>query len=72
MLTARLLGSVGFSYNGQPVRLKQRKAQAILAYFALNTAPAERRARLAGLLWSEASPDNAFASLRQCLVDLRA
>ncbi len=71
MLTVRLLGSVGLSYNGQTVRLQNRKAQAIVAYLALNDAPNERRGRLAGLLWSDNSQANALASLRQTLVELR-
>lgn len=71
MLTARLIGPVGFSYNGQPVRLQNRKAQAILAYLTLNDAPSERRGRLAGLLWSEYGQANAMTSLRQTLLELR-
>jgi len=71
MLTIRLLGPVSLSYNGRPVRLPNRKAQAIVAYLALNDLPAERRALLAGLLWSEYGQNNALTSLRQTLLELR-
>jgi DNA-binding SARP family transcriptional activator/Tfp pilus assembly protein PilF len=71
MLTIRLLGPVSLSHNGQPMRLANRKAQAIVAYLALNDLPAERRARLAGLLWSEYGQNNALTSLRQTLLELR-
>lgn len=71
MLTARLLAPVAFSFDGQPISLPNRKAQAILAYLLLNDAPGERRARLADLLWSESGPRNALTSLRQTLLELR-
>jgi DNA-binding SARP family transcriptional activator/TolB-like protein len=47
-----------------------RKARAILAYVAAQGAPV-RRERLAGLLWSERSEEQARTSLRQTLVEVR-
>jgi DNA-binding SARP family transcriptional activator/Tfp pilus assembly protein PilF len=48
-----------------------RKARALLAYLALNADSAVPRERLCGLLWSERSEEQARASLRQCLHELR-
>jgi DNA-binding SARP family transcriptional activator/TolB-like protein/predicted Zn-dependent protease len=70
-LTANLLGPVAFDYNGKRIQLPNRKAQAILAYLALNPTGSERRERLADLLWSDAGPDNSRGSLRRALFELR-
>ncbi|MBV9153449.1 MAG: hypothetical protein JO204_16910 [Alphaproteobacteria bacterium] len=57
--------------DGVDLVLANRKGRALLAYLALNARPTERRERLAGLLWSEASEPHARASLRQVLADIR-
>lgn len=57
--------------DGNQVHLANRKACAILAYLTLNPNRSETRERLAGLLWSERSEDQARASLRQCLKQIR-
>jgi len=49
-----------------------RKARAILAYLSLNPDIPVGRERLAALLWSERGEEQARASLRQCLQELRA
>lgn len=54
------------------VSVKNRKAVGILAYLALNGSGRETRERLAGLLWSDRSEEQARASLRQSLKQLRS
>ena len=72
MLTARLLGSVNFSdAKGRDVPLRSRKACGLLGYLLLSELGSERREKLAGLLWSESSIDQAYNSLRHCLAELR-
>ncbi len=66
-----LVGGFRLSADGHPLRIKNRKAQAILAYLSLVPGASESRERLAGLLWSESSEEKARASLRQTLHDLR-
>lgn len=51
--------------------IKNRKACGLLAYLALRPNGCETRERLCGLLWSDSSEDQARASLRQCLKQLR-
>jgi DNA-binding SARP family transcriptional activator/TolB-like protein len=66
-----LIGGFRLLIDGQPQRIKNRKAQALIAYLALAPGLSESRERLAGLLWSESSEEKARASLRQTLHDLR-
>jgi len=54
-----------------PLKLGQRKAQAILAYLALAPEMTAPRTRLAGLLWGERGEEQARSSLRQALAALR-
>jgi len=64
----------GFSaYNtiGKRVTIANRKACAMLAYLALNQSPVESRERLAGMFWSDRAENQARASLRQCIKQLR-
>jgi TolB-like protein len=49
----------------------RRKAQAIIAYLAAHGGASINRERLAGLLWSERGDQQARASLRQTLLELR-
>jgi DNA-binding SARP family transcriptional activator/tetratricopeptide (TPR) repeat protein len=72
MLTAHMLG--GFSLldgNGRDVPLRSRKARALLGYLLVSGGAPARREKLAGLLWSESSSDQAFDSLRHCVSELR-
>jgi DNA-binding SARP family transcriptional activator/pimeloyl-ACP methyl ester carboxylesterase len=71
-VSLRLLG--GFQARlepGLPLRLPTRKAQALLAYMALRPDPAHHRDSLAALLWPDRSDEQARASLRHALYELR-
>lgn len=57
--------------GGLEVKVANRKACGLLAYLALNRNTSETRERLAGLFWSDRSEEQARASLRQCLKQLR-
>jgi DNA-binding SARP family transcriptional activator/TolB-like protein/Tfp pilus assembly protein PilF len=70
-LAITVFGGIGISYNRSEVRLTRRKARALLAYLALSETGRETRERLAGLLWPETSEQNARASLRQVLAEIR-
>lgn len=59
-----------FDRLGRQALPRSRKARAIVAYLAAQGAPVGRE-RLAALLWSERSEDQARASLRQALGELR-
>jgi DNA-binding SARP family transcriptional activator/TolB-like protein len=72
MLTAHMLG--GFSLRdekGRDVPLRSRKARALMGYLLVSGGAAERREKLASLLWSESSTEQAFDSLRHCVSELR-
>lgn len=72
LLRLRLFGVVeGWSCTGVDVWPRGRKAQAILAYLALAAEDAVPRGRLIGLLWSPRWEEQARASLRQSLMELR-
>lgn len=69
MLRLRLLGSFHL-LRDNPVTLRNRKAQALIAYLALSSATLSRE-RLATILWPDSSEEAARQSLRQCLSGLR-
>jgi DNA-binding SARP family transcriptional activator/pimeloyl-ACP methyl ester carboxylesterase len=56
---------------GLPLTLPTRKAQALLAYLALRPDPASHRDSLAALLWPDRTDDQARASVRHALHELR-
>ncbi len=58
-------------YDTQPLALG-RKARAILAYLVLVPGFTATREHLSALLWSDRGPEQARASLRQCIKELRA
>ena len=66
-----LLGQFRLACDGRPVDLPSRPAQSLFAYLALNAGVSQRRERLAGLLWPEASEGNARAYVRQALWRMR-
>jgi DNA-binding SARP family transcriptional activator/TolB-like protein len=70
-LAVTIFGGIDISYGQSEVRLTGRKARALLAYLALSETGREPRDRLAGLFWPDNSEQNARASLRQVLLDLR-
>ena len=64
-----LHGAAGWRHARQPLRLLERKHAALLAWLWLE-GPTPR-ARMAGLLWPEASEERARGNLRQRLLKLR-
>lgn len=69
----RLLGDVRLlDASGAPVRLASRRARALLALLSLEGAAGVARDRICGLLWSDRGNDQARASLRQCLFELKS
>ncbi len=70
-LRIALLGPPLIEVDGRPLDVDTRKATALLAYLAFTGRPA-RRDSLAGLLWPEASPDRARATLRRTLSTLKS
>ena len=56
--------------DGQPLRLP-KKAQALLAYLAMQRGRPVSREQLAALLWGNSATEQARQSLRQCLTALR-
>ena len=70
-LSIALLGHFQVSVDGQPVSFPTDKAQALLAYLAVESARPHRRDALAGLLWPDQPQDKARQSLRQALFHLR-
>lgn len=72
MLTAHLLGRFSLSdRQGRDATPRSRKACALLGYLLVSELGSERREKLAGLLWSESSIEQAYDSLRHCLAELR-
>ncbi len=72
MLRLTLFG--GFSAagaDGAEIRLKSRKAKALLAYLALPPGKSRSREEIMALLWSDRGEAQARASLRQVLTGLR-
>lgn len=67
----QLLGRFRLTQSGTEAVLPGRKARAILAYLALAPGSSATREQLAGLVWSDRGPDQARASLRQSLKELR-
>jgi DNA-binding SARP family transcriptional activator/TolB-like protein len=70
-LTLTLLGAVRLVSGSDELRLRNRKARAVLACLALADNQELTRERIAGLLWSESSEEKARASLRQVVHELR-
>ena len=71
-VSLRLFG--GFQARLEPgvsLTLPTKKAQALLAYLALRPDPAHPRDSLAALLWPDRSDEQARASLRHALYELR-
>jgi len=69
-LELRLLGPPAARRDGAPLRLRTRKALALLAYLAAEGGT-HRRAELAALLWPESGEKRARTTLRSALADLR-
>jgi len=67
----QLLGRFRLLQSGGETASPGRKARAILAFLVLAPGYSATREQLAGLLWSDRGPDQARASLRQSLRELR-
>ena len=72
MLEMRLFGAFELRADGEPVALTSARARSPLAYLALRPDRAQRRDRVAGLLWPESSQAQARTNLRHLLHTLRA
>ena len=71
-LYLRLFGRLAVSRAlGDELAVPSRKAQALLAYLALNPDHWRTRAELAALLWSDRGEEQARHSLRQSILTLR-
>ncbi len=71
-LTLELLGEFRISCDRDAeISLPGKRAQALLAYLALNSDQRHARAMLATLLWSDRFGEHARQSLRQCVRTLR-
>lgn len=70
-LDVATIGKFALSISGTPLRIVSRKANALIGYLAISEALEETRERLVGLLWSETPEENARASLRQILHEIR-
>lgn len=71
-ITVNVAGAVTIEALGRRIRLRRRKAQALLAFLALSGRRSVTRGHLAALLWSDASASNANTSLRQILREVRS
>lgn len=58
--------------SGEDVRPRGRKARALLAYMAMHPGRSVSRERLTGLLWGDRAEEQARASLRQAIFELKA
>lgn len=70
-LDVTTIGKLSLNIGGTPLRIVSRKANALIGYLAINETSEESRERLVGLLWSETPEENARASLRQILHEIR-
>ncbi len=71
-LCVSLLGDFQLLHCGKPVRLRGRKARALLAFLASLPSRAVARERAADLLWSDRGTEQARNSLRQTIAEIRA
>ncbi|MEX0787483.1 MAG: AAA family ATPase [Anaerolineales bacterium] len=71
MLEIRVLGQCQIRLDGKPVEIPSRPSQSLLAYLALHSGIAQRREKLAGMFWPEASDVRARNNLRYNLWQIR-
>jgi DNA-binding SARP family transcriptional activator len=67
----QMFGAFALEGPDGPVRVRGRRGRALLAYLAFAGPAGASRERLSGLLWSDRGEEQARASLRQCLLELR-
>ena len=70
-LTLRALGGFELSLGDRAIALPRKKSRALLTYLALHHDQEQSREKIAGLLWGNSGEEQARASLRQTLTDLR-
>jgi DNA-binding SARP family transcriptional activator len=70
-LAISLLGRFHARAGASTIHLPTKKTQALLAYLALHSGQPHDREKIQGLLWPDAPPRQAQASLRQTLFTLR-
>ncbi|HEY3311283.1 MAG TPA: BTAD domain-containing putative transcriptional regulator [Anaerolineales bacterium] len=66
-LEVHLLGAFELSYMQKSINLSSRPAQSLFAYLVLNAGTAQRREKLAGLLWPDSLEETARDNLRHAL-----
>jgi DNA-binding SARP family transcriptional activator len=72
ILRVTVFGGCDFRWQSRSrVELRSKKARALLTYLALQRNNRASREKLIGLLWSDRSEKQAYASLRQTLSHLR-
>ena len=71
MLAVSLLGQFTVSHDGAPITIPSRNGQSLFAYLLLHPGQAQRRERLAALLWPDSSEESARGNLRHELWRLR-
>lgn len=71
-VTLALFGLFRVAADGETIALRSRKAGALLAFLALARDHRATREQLADLLWTDRGAEQARASLRQTLAELRA
>jgi DNA-binding SARP family transcriptional activator/tetratricopeptide (TPR) repeat protein len=67
----RLFGAFAIEGPAGAVRLRARRSRALVAYLAFAGPAGASRERLSGLLWTDRGEEQARASLRQCLLELK-
>jgi DNA-binding SARP family transcriptional activator len=67
-----LFGGFRLTAGGHSVAISSRRARALIGYLCTVRDGAASRERLAGLLWSDRGEEQARASLRQCLLEIRS
>jgi DNA-binding SARP family transcriptional activator/pimeloyl-ACP methyl ester carboxylesterase len=70
MLRLNLMGPFSIERD-RPITLRNKKAQALLAFLALAPGASHARERLATLLWPDSNEEASRQSLRQCVCTLR-
>jgi DNA-binding SARP family transcriptional activator len=70
MLRLNLMGPFSIERD-RPITLRNKKAQALLAFLALAPGASHARERLATLLWPDSNEEASRQSLRQCVCMLR-
>lgn len=63
--------ALGDPVTGEDLKPRGRKARALIAYLALHPGKPVSRERLTGLLWGDRGEEQARASLRQSIAELR-